>query len=61
MHTSVRQQTVAFVSSHVINTGSLIQARIGGAFIDICLAVGTYNQMLERHSVFEYGSKGHTT
>lgn len=39
--TSVRQQTIAFVSSHVINTGSLIQARVGGAFVDICLAVGT--------------------
>lgn len=39
--TSVRQQTVAFISGHVINTGSLIQARVGGAFIDISLAVGT--------------------
>lgn len=38
---SVRKQTVAFVSGHIINAGSLIQAWVGGTFVDIRLAIGT--------------------
>lgn len=38
-HTSVRQQAVALVSSHVIYAGALVEAGVGGALVDVSLAV----------------------
>lgn len=37
--TGVRQQAVALVSSHVINAGALVEAGVGGALVDVSLAV----------------------
>lgn len=37
--TSVRQQTVALVSSNIIDAGSLVEAGVGGTLIDVSLAV----------------------
>lgn len=37
--TSVGQQTVALVSSHIINAGALVKARVGGTLVDVSLAV----------------------
>lgn len=41
VRSSVRQQAVAFVASHIINAGPLIQAGVRRTLVDICLAVGT--------------------
>lgn len=37
--TSVGQQTVALVSSHIINAGALVEAGVGGTLVDVSLAV----------------------
>lgn len=37
--TSVGQQTVALVSSHIIDARALVQARVGGTLVDVSLAV----------------------
>lgn len=37
--TSVGQQTVALVSSHIIDAGALVEARVGGTLVDVSLAV----------------------
>lgn len=38
---SIGGQAVALESSNSINAGSLVQARIGSTFVDVCLAIGT--------------------
>lgn len=37
--TGVRQQAVALVSSHAIDAGALVEAGVGGALVDVSLAV----------------------
>lgn len=37
--TSVRQQTVALVSSHIVDAGALVEAGVGGTLVDVSLAV----------------------
>lgn len=37
--TSVGQQTVALVSSHIVDAGALVQAGVGGTLVDVSLAV----------------------
>lgn len=37
--TSVGQQTVALVSSHIIDAGALVEAGVGGTLVDVSLAV----------------------
>lgn len=37
--TSVGQQTVALVSSHIVNAGALVEAGVGGTLIYVSLAV----------------------
>lgn len=41
-HTGVRQQAVALVSSHIIDAGALVEAGVGGALIDVSLAVRSW-------------------
>lgn len=37
--TSVRKQTIALISSHVINTGALVETWIGGTLVDVSLTI----------------------
>ena len=49
-HTSVRQQAIALVSSHTVNASSLVEAGVGGAFIDVSLAVRSYSDEIRKHA-----------
>ena len=49
-HTSVRQQTVALVSSHIIDAGALVEAGVGGTLVDVSLAVRSYGGRIRDHT-----------
>lgn len=40
-HTGVRQDTVALVARDVVNARPLVEAGVGGTFVDVGLAVGS--------------------
>lgn len=37
--TSVRKQTIALISSHIINAGALVETWVGGTLVDVSLTV----------------------
>lgn len=49
-HTGVGQHTDAFVSSHIIDAGALVQARVGGTLVDVSLAVRPYMGEIRHHT-----------
>lgn len=48
--TSVGQQTVALVSSHIIDAGALVEAGVGGTLVDVSLTVRSYGGRIREHT-----------
>lgn len=46
-HTCVGQRTVALVPGDIINAGPLVQAGVGGTFVDVGLAVWAYRKRIK--------------
>lgn len=43
-HTCIGQRTVTLVPGDIINAGPLVQAGVGGTFVDVGLAVRAYRK-----------------
>lgn len=60
-HTSIGQQAVALISSHIIDAGALVEAGVGSAFIDVSLAVRPCNGWIRKDEEVRYQlTGGHT-
>ena len=46
--TGVGQQTVAFVSGHVVDAGAQVEAGVGRTLVDVSLAVRSYVSQIRR-------------
>lgn len=59
-NTCVREDAVALVPSNIINAGPMVQARVGGTFIDISLAVWACRTHIKHTSApdFNTGNTG---